>query len=128
MIARGETDACPYELLQKYVRIANINDPDNFLFKPFVRSGKTCKPISKRKPLRYTRARECVVKRLQEVGGHFNLGLHSLRAGGATQAANSDVNGMCWKRHGRWKTDVAKDGYVADSLSRRLQVTQKLGL
>ena len=58
----------------------------------------------------------------------MNIGLYSLRAGGATVAANSDVNERCWKRHGRWKTDSAKDGYVADSINHRLEVTNKLGL
>ncbi|XP_021338875.1 uncharacterized protein LOC110440251 [Mizuhopecten yessoensis] len=129
VIARGKTSACPYLMLEKFMDLSGATVSSNdYLFKPLVRGKAGCKQIGKQKPLSYTRARECVVKRLQEVGSGLNLGLHSLRAGGATEAANSNVNERCWKRHGRWRSDVAKDGYVADSLQHRLQVTQQLGL
>ena len=92
------------------------------------RSGNKLALIYKNKPLSYTRTRECITARLKEVCGDLNIGLHSLRASGATVAANSDIIERCWKRHGRWKSDTAKDGYVADSLEHRLEVTKQLGL
>jgi hypothetical protein len=55
-----------------------------------------------------------------------------MRSGGATAAANSDINDRVWKRHGRWKSDSSKDGYVVDSvdmnfdmytMERRLEMT-----
>ena len=33
-----------------------------------------------------------------------------------------------FKRHGCWKSENAKDGYVEDSLEQRLSVTKNLGL
>ena len=51
--------------------------------------------------------------------GDANISLHSFRSGGATKAANAQVSDPCWKRHGRWKSDTAKDGYVEDSLDNR---------
>jgi hypothetical protein len=33
-----------------------------------------------------------------------------------------------FKRHGRWKSESAKDGYVKDALDARLAVTKKLEL
>ena len=69
-----------------------------------------------------------MISRLKEVAGDLNVGLHSLRAGGASAAANAGVNDRCWKRHGRWKSETSKDGYAADSLERRLEVSKKLGL
>ena len=42
-------------------------------------------------------------------------GLHSLRAGRATAAANAGVPDRLFKRHGRWKSESAKDGYIKDS-------------
>lgn len=84
--------------------------------------------ISKDKKLTYTRTRECIVSRLRSVMGNSNIGLHSLRSGGATAAANSGVNDRCWKRHGRWKSDKAKDGYVKDSLDNLLSVSKSMGL
>jgi len=56
------------------------------------------------------------------------FGLHSLRSGGATAAANAGVPDRLFKRHGQWKSENAKDGYVKDSIESRLQVSKKLGL
>ena len=92
------------------------------------RSGHVCKLIYKNKKLSYTRARECIVSRLKEVSGDLNIGLHSLRASGAMTAANANINVRCWQRHGRSKSDSAKDGYVADSLNSCLEMTKQLHL
>ena len=43
-------------------------------------------------------------------------------------AANARVDERCLKRHGRWKTDSAKDGYIKDSVEMRLLVSISLGL
>ena len=43
------------------------------------------------------------------------FGLHSLRAGGASAAANAGVPDRLFKRHGRWRSKAAKDGYIKDS-------------
>ena len=56
------------------------------------------------------------------------FGLHSLRAGGASAAANADVPDRLFKRHGRWRSEGAKDGYVEDALDKRLSATKHLGL
>lgn len=85
--------------------------------------------LHKDKKLSYTRTRECVVSKLKLVAPDSNLGLHSLRAGGATEAANAGgVSERCLKRHGRWRSDTAKDGYVDDSLEKKLLITKKLKL
>jgi len=51
-----------------------------------------------------------------------------VRAGGATQAANAGIPDRLFKRHGRWKSEDAKDGYIEDSLEQRLSVTKQPGL
>ena len=56
------------------------------------------------------------------------FGLHSLRSGGASAAVNAGVPDRMFKRHGRWRSKSAKDGYVKDSLEEHLMVSQKLGL
>ena len=66
------------------------------------------------------------MKSLGYQAGKF--GIHSLRAGGASAAANADVPDRLFKRHGRWRSENAKDGYIEDSLEKRLLVTQCLGL
>ena len=52
------------------------------------------------------------------------FGLHSLRAGGASAAADSGIPDRLLKRHGRWLSDRAKDGYIKDNIMSLLSVTQ----
>ena len=56
------------------------------------------------------------------------FGLHILRAGGATAAANQGVPDRLVKRQGRWKSEKAKDGYVKDKISDLLSVSLNLGI
>jgi hypothetical protein len=92
------------------------------VFKTRNKSGLTNKTLS------YTRAKEVLLGRLKEVAPEgLNLGLHSVQAGGATAAANANVNERCWRGHGRWKSDVVYC-YVKDSIENRLSVSKGLGL
>ena len=71
------------------------------------------------------RMRELLLENLAEIGLDPEIfGLHSLRSGGATVAANAGVPDRLFKRHGRWRSENAKDGYVNDSLCSRLSVTR----
>ena len=56
------------------------------------------------------------------------FGLHSLRSGGATAAAAAGVEDRLFKKHGRWKSKNAKDGYIKESIDNRLSVSKKLGI
>lgn len=53
-----------------------------------------------------------------------SIGLHSLRVGGATPAANVGVPDRLFKRHGRWPSESAKDGYIEDNLNSLLSVSK----
>ena len=73
--------------------------------------------------------RELFLNKLSELGydsRHF--GLHSLRVGGATAAANAGVPDRLFKRHDRWKSESAKDGYVEDLVASRMAVSKSLDL
>ena len=87
---------------------------------------KPCALIHKDKALSSTRARGCILWRLKEVDAEIDVGLHSMRAGGATEAANAGVSNHCWKRHDRWRSNKSKDGYLADSLECDLTVSKYL--
>ena len=50
------------------------------------------------------------------------FGLHSLRAGGATAAANVKVPDWCFKMHEKWKSENAKNGHIKDNFESRLEV------
>ncbi|VDH99083.1 Hypothetical predicted protein [Mytilus galloprovincialis] len=65
---------------------------DNTAKSPIFRSKSICKLIYKNKKLSYTTARESIISRLKLVSKDLKLGLHSMRSGGATAAANSNVN------------------------------------
>ena len=129
-VAKGCTSACAIDMLNRYIGAAGIDcSSEDFLFKPACRSKSNCFLISKNKKLSYSRARECIVGKLKLVAPELRLGTHSLRASGATAAANAEgVSERCLKRHGRWKSDSAKDGYVDDSVERKLFITKQMNL
>ena len=80
-------------------------------------------------PMSYTRVRELILEVLTPlVGDVSKFCVHSLRAGGASAAANAGVPDRLFKRHGCWKSETAKDGYVQDSFSKLLSVSKSLGL
>ena len=54
--------------------------------------------------------------------------IFSLRSGGATAVAQAGIPDRLFKRHGRWSSDSAKDGYVKDLIASLLEVTQRLGI
>ena len=75
------------------------------------------------------RMRELFLGKLSELGLDLKqFGLHSLRAGGATPAAKAGVPDHLFKRHGRWKSESAKDGYVEDSVAAHMVVSKSLDL
>ena len=43
-------------------------------------------------------------------------------------AADMGIADRLFKRHGRWKSETAKDGYIKDALENRISVSQSLGL
>lgn len=130
LIAKGVSAACPYHMLQSYMCKASIDcSSQSYLFRPIIRSRDVCKLSEKDKKLSYTRTREIVLAKLKLAAPCLNLGVHSLRAGGASSAAASaTVSERCLKRHGRWKADLSKDGYIQDSIQKRLKITEALHL
>lgn len=99
-----------------------------FIFRLIFRSKGICKLIYKNKKVSYCAARNNILSLIKSVVGNVNIGLHSLRAGEANVAANSSLDERCLKRHGRWKSESAKDGYIVDSVEKRLRVSKSLGL
>ena len=43
-------------------------------------------------------------------------------------AANNGIKDRMFKRHGRWTSETAKDGYVKDNVNELLSVSLSLGL
>ena len=129
VIGRSGSSICPVARVQQYFKIAELDQSSTQkLFRAISKSSKGEK-LRKGGSLSYTRVRELVSEKLQELGHDPSLfGTHSFRAGGATLAANNGVEDRLFKRHGRWKSESAKDGYVKDSLEARLRVSKSLNL
>ena len=113
-------------MLQKYMKTAGLSITyTDFLFRPCYISKGVSNIIKTNKRLSYTRVRECILSKLKLVAPSLNLGTHSLKASGANAAAIViGISERCFIRHGRWKTDIAKDGYIVCSFERRLMITK----
>ena len=116
-------------MVERYITLGEISgSPDLHLFRGITRTKNGVK-LRKQGGLSYTRMRELLLEKLEKIGlNPKQYGLHSLRAGGATAAANARVPDRLFKRHGRWRSENANDGYVKDSLTCRLSVTRGIGM
>ena len=120
---------CPLSTLRRYLVEANIIDDTAYIFRALRKTKRGYSLVTKNSPLAYNTVRTMILTIARSSGVDCtNLGTHSLRAGGASISANNGTNDRIFKRHGRWKSDKAKDGYVKDSLENRLSVTRNLGL
>ena len=129
VIARTRTQTCPVATLERYMsRTATPREDQRFLFRP-IQKTKHGEQLRSAGKISYTCLRELFQKKLRSLGFNASsFGLHSLRAGGATAAANAKVPDRLFKRNGRWRSESAKDGYVKDIVESRLQVSQSQGL
>lgn len=128
LIARTGTKLCPVVNTEKYINWAKLDLSD-----PVFCNLSKCKDGYKKrkvvKAMSYTCLREEFRSAFEpHVTDISKYCLHSLRAGGASAAANKGIKDRMFKRHGRWASENAKDGYVKDDLHERLSVSMSLGL
>ena len=118
VIARTTSDTCPVAMLEEYIRRAEIDLRSQlFLYCPITGSSR---------PLDLYAVEGA---KLEELGyPSADFGVHSLRAGGATATAASGMPDRLFKKHGRWRSESAKDGYIVNPLDQRLLVTRQFGL
>jgi len=128
-IATLNSELCPAKLLNRLFMLGNIkNNCEKFIFRELTHSS-SLKLRNLDKHISYTTVRDNILKLLNSIGLNQKLyGLHSLRSGGATAAANLGVPDRLFKKHGRWKSENVKDGYVHENLQSLLSVTNNLGL
>jgi integrase len=128
VVARLGNKYCPIRLLQKYAGKVGINlQEDQFLFRAMSYKNKTAVLEKTDKALIYTRFRDIVKNKATQLGlDAKRFATHSMRAGGASAAANSSINERLFQRHGRWSSVEAKNMYVVDSLQNRLKVSKAI--
>jgi integrase len=127
-IARLSSVACPVGLLEFYIKFSkNEGIADNYMFRRVI-IQKGCKSLySKNVPVTYSSVRDMVKNKAIQIGlDPKKFCTHSMRAGGASAAANAGVNDRLFQRHGRWASVSAKDGYIKDSIQQKLSVTRAI--
>ena len=129
VIARTGNLTCPVAILERYMNRTGMSlDDQRYLFRPIQRT-KNGEGLRQSGKISYTCLRELFKKKVADLGlPPSNFGLHSLRVGGATTAVNAKVLHRLFKRHGRWRSEDAKDGYIKDHIQSRLEVSRSLGL
>jgi hypothetical protein len=124
-LARSGKITCPVSTLEQFVAKSQLS-----LGLPLFRKishgfSVTFRPQS----ISYNSARSKVLGIFHSSGlGHLDLGLHSLRSGGASQASRAGVPQDQIKRHGGWKSFSAHLGYIEDSLENLLNASRSLGI
>ena len=118
---------CPVKHLEDYLRLVNIIIGSSQCIFRAISKDKKSRLRRKNKPISYTTIRQNLLKVIKAVGLNWkDYDLHSLGAGGASLAANKGIPDRLFKRHGRWKSDRAKDGYVEDDFKMFLFVSKNL--
>ena len=129
-LAKPNSNLCPLDLTKRYFVLAGIDKQcDKYIFRGIenTKNGQKLRKIDK--PLSYTTVRGHVLDLLANIGlDPKKFGLHSLRSGGASAAANLGVNDRLFKKHGRWKSDKVKDSYVHEDIESKLSVSRNLGI
>ena len=125
------SDSCPVRILSRYLNQVRpfLVDSAHFVFRALSKTKSSHKLVAVNKPISYSSVRYYFKKSFKDIVPDISVfSTHSLRAGGASAAANAGVADRLFQRHGRWKYVSAKNGYVEDSLESRLSVSKNLGI
>ena len=107
VVARTGSSKSPVTMLERYYAMAAISKESKLRLLVSTKSGER---LRSQGSLSYTRVREFFLQKLTSLGFDAKqFGLHSLRSGGATAAAQAGVPDRLFKRHGRWRSEAAKD-------------------
>ena len=102
-LAKPNSNLCPLDLTKRYFVLAGIDKQcDKYIFRGIenTKNGQKLRKIDK--PLSYTNVKGHVIDLPVNIGlDPKKFGLHSLRSGGASAAANLGVNDRLFKEHGR---------------------------
>ena len=129
VVSAGQTAACPVRIFDSYLRLLGPSQKSNFfLFRPLLPADRKKLGPGDR-PMNYSRAREELKHFLAQLD--FDPAAytwHQFRHGGATAASAAGVPERLISVHGRWKSEAARNHYLHDSISRKMSVSDRLGL
>ena len=129
-LAKLNSNLCPLDLTKRYFVLTGIDkQSDKYIFRGIENSKNGQKLRKIDKPLSYTTVRGQVLDFLANIGlDPKKFGLHGLRSGRASAAANFGVNDRLFKKHGSWKSDKVKESYVHEDIESKLSALRNLGL
>ena len=85
--------------------------------------------ISKTKGISYPRIREIFKNYISQITTTLEkFGSHILRSDSASAAANNDISDRPISKQGCWSSEKTRNGYIKDSVVKRLTVSNMLGL
>ena len=130
VVARTGNPTCPFDMLCRYAKISGDSlDSTEFVFRSLYKRKNGTHALRSGSRLSYSRARELFILKFKAIGLDTKLyGLHSLRIGGASAAANNDLPDRVIKKHGRWKSEHAKDVYCREDIQHQLLFTLNIGI
>ena len=114
----------PVKTMEHYIQMAKIDKMDTELF--LFRLNPRWVSASELEVLSATAHCGNYSRRRWDLGYPAeNLGFHTFRAGGATATVNVGVPDRLLKRHGRWRLEKAKDGYIEDTTEKPTSAAHK---
>ncbi|CAC5408504.1 unnamed protein product [Mytilus coruscus] len=100
----------PVSLIPLWADISG--DSEEFIFSNLTKCKDVYVSRKENTPLSYSRMRELFIEVVKPfIPDIRRYGLHSLRSGGASACANLGLPDRLFKRHGRWRSETAKDCY-----------------
>lgn len=129
-IARTGTPTCPFYWIKRYLRKTGLKDePASYFICRLAKTKRGHNTLGNHN-ISYDTARKTFLEHLAIIYKKpESYGLHSLRSGGASAAANNDVPSRLIGKHGRWvPNSTSQEGYIKDSKQKRLSVSKSLGI
>ena len=129
-LSKLQAALCPIKLFKRYIEAVKVKESEEkLIFRQICHSKQGFRLKGLDKPISYTTIRDILLTSLKNIGlGKTQFGLHSLRSGRATAAANFGINDRLFQKHRRWRSEKVKNGYVHKNVQPLLSVFKNLGL
>ena len=129
-LSKVQSTLCPIKLLKKYIEAAKIKESEKkFIFRQICHCKQDFKLKDLDKPISYTAVRDILLTNSKNIElDKTQFYLNSLRSGGVMAAADFGINNRLFQKHGRWRSEKVKNGYVHENLRALLNVSRNLGV
>lgn len=107
----SNVDTCPVKILKRYLSQVErfAIDLSQYIFRALSKTKTGHVLVSTNKPISYSSIRDYFKVTFKDIVPDITVfSTHSLRAGGASAAANAGVPDRLFQRHGRWKSASAR--------------------